>query len=146
MVRFQIVIDCHDADRLSRFWTEALGYVAEPPPTGFTTWDDYWRDVGLPETEAGGGVDRIIDPSGEGPRIWFQVVDEPKLVKNRLHLDLTVSGGRSVPMDTRKERVEAESRRLVQLGAKRVDTFFDEGVDHYAVAMRDPEGNEFDIN
>jgi hypothetical protein len=22
----------------------------------------------------------------------------------------------------------------------------DEGVDHYAMAMRDPEGNEFDIN
>jgi hypothetical protein len=23
---------------------------------------------------------------------------------------------------------------------------FEEGIDHYGVAMRDPEGNEFDIN
>ena len=28
----------------------------------------------------------------------------------------------------------------------RRDTICEDGVDHYAVAMRDPEGNEFDIN
>ena len=32
------------------------------------------------------------------------------------------------------------------LSATRVRTISEEGMDHYAVAMLDPEGNEFDIN
>jgi hypothetical protein len=44
-VRFQLVIDCADPDRLARFWAAALGYELEPPPAGFATWDDYWRDA-----------------------------------------------------------------------------------------------------
>jgi hypothetical protein len=59
---------------------------SEPPPAGFATWDDYWRDVGVPEAELGLGADCIIDPDGGGPRIWFQVVPESKMVKNRLHV------------------------------------------------------------
>ncbi len=54
----------------------ALGYEFEPPPEGAATWDDYWRDVGVGEEELGIGEDRIIDPAGSGPRIWFQVVPE----------------------------------------------------------------------
>jgi hypothetical protein len=30
-----------------------------------------------------------------GPSIWFQVVPETKIVKNRVHLDIHASGGRS---------------------------------------------------
>jgi len=75
-VRFQLVIDCADPDRLARFWAAALGYVLEPPPEGFATWDDYWRDVGVGEEELGLGEDRIVDPDGGGPRIWFQVVPD----------------------------------------------------------------------
>jgi hypothetical protein len=37
-----------------------------------------------------------------GPRIWFQVVRERKAVKNRLHLDISVGGGRAVPIETRR--------------------------------------------
>lgn len=51
-----------------------------------------------------------------------------------------------MPLDTRRERVEAEAARLVSLGATRLRTIATEGVDHYAVALLDPEGNEFDIN
>ncbi|MBO0785058.1 MAG: VOC family protein [Actinobacteria bacterium] len=144
--RFQLVIDCADPDRLSRFWAAALGYEPEPPPPGYASWDDYWRDVGVPEEELGAGADRIVDPGGAGPRIWFQVVPEPKTIKNRFHLDIGVSGGRTVPIDTRKQRVDAEARRLTGLGATMVKVLEQEGVDHYAVAMTDPEGNEFDIN
>ena len=36
--------------------------------------------------------------------------------------------------------------RLVSLGATRLRTIAEEGLDHYAVALTDPEGNEFDIN
>jgi hypothetical protein len=38
---------------------------------------------------------------------------ESKVVKNRVHLDLGVSGGRTVPVEIRKERVEAEAGRLI---------------------------------
>jgi hypothetical protein len=40
-------------------------------------------------------------------------------------------------------RVEAEAKRLEGLGAKRVRAFDERG--EYWVAMRDPEGNEFDV-
>ena len=144
--RFQLVIDCRDPEPLARFWAAALGYEFEPPPEGFASWDDYWRDVGVGEEDLGIGEDRIIDPGGGGPPIWFQVVPERKGVKNRLHLDISVSGGRALPLETRRRRVDAEAERLAGLGASRVRVLCEEGLDHYGVAMRDPEGNEFDIN
>jgi hypothetical protein len=145
-VRFQLVIDCADPERLAHFWAAALGYELQPPPEGFPSWDDYWRDIGVPEEELGGGADSIVDPSGEGPRIWFQVVPDRKEIKNRLHLDISVSGGRALPIETRRQRVDAEAARLALLGAVVLGPLDDEGLDHYAVAMKDPEGNEFDIN
>jgi len=145
-VRFQLVIDCADPEPLAHFWAAALGYELEPPPHGFTSWDAYWRDVGVPEDELGTGVDRIVDPDGQGPRIWFQVVPERKAVKNRLHIDIGVGGGRAIPIETRRQRVDAEAARLADLGAVLVEVLETEGLDHYAVAMNDPEGNEFDVN
>jgi len=145
-VRFQLVIDCADPEPLASFWVAALGYEFEPPPDGFASWDAYWRDVGVPEDELGIGADRIVDPGGHGPRIWFQVVPERKAAKNRLHLDIGASGGRAVPIETRRQRVDAEAARLVGLGARIVGVLDTEGLDHYGVAMQDPEGNEFDIN
>jgi Glyoxalase-like domain len=109
-------------------------------------WDDYWREVGVPEDEQGTGADSIVDPDGRGPRIWFQVVPESKTVKNRLHIDVHASGGRAVPIEIRRRRVDAEARRLTELGATVIGVMEQEGLDHYAVAMKDPEGNEFDIN
>ena len=98
-VRFQLVIDCKDPELLARFWAAALGYVLEPPPEGFATWDDWRRDIGLPDSELGTGADSIIDPRGDGPRIWFHVVPDAKVVKNRLHLDIHASGMAGVPHD-----------------------------------------------
>jgi hypothetical protein len=145
-VSFQLVIDCANPDRLARFWAAALRYELEPPPAGFATWNDYWRDVGVAEEELGPGADRIVDPAGHGPRIVFMAVPERKSVKNRLHLDIRASGGRTVPRETRRERVDAEARRLESLGATILRVLAEEGLDHYAIAMADPEGNEFDIN
>ncbi|MET7281169.1 VOC family protein [Kribbella sp. NPDC005582] len=145
-VSYQLVIDCSAAEPLAQFWAEALHYVIAPPPAGFDSWDDFYRSIGVPEDELGVGADSIVDPNGEGPRIWFQVVPERKSIKNRLHIDVNASGGRESSLDVRRERVEAEAARLVALGATRVRTNAPEGLDHYAVAMTDPEGNEFDIN
>jgi len=144
--RFQLVIDCQHPEPLARFWAAALGYVLEPAPDGFPTWDDWRRDIGLPESDLGVGVDSIIDPVGGGPRIWFRVEPDAKVVKNRLHIDIHVSGSRSDPLTTRKQRVDAEARRLTDLGALSTRALSTEGLDHYAMGMKDPEGNEFDIN
>ena len=35
---------------------------------------------------------------------------------------------------------------MVGLGATITGALAEEGLDHYAVGMKDPEGNEFDIN
>jgi uncharacterized glyoxalase superfamily protein PhnB len=77
--------------------------------------------------------------------VFFQDA-EGKSVKNQLHIDVSVSGGRAAAFGTRKQRVDAEARRLAALGATIVGVLQQEGIDHYAVAMTDPEGNEFDIN
>jgi Glyoxalase-like domain len=144
--RFQLVIDCADPDRLARFWMEALGYVIEAPPKGFESWTAFWRSKGLPDEENYDGIDSIVDPKGNGPRIWFHQVPEPKVTKNRLHLDIQASGGREVPLATRRERVDRAAERLVRFGATLLEAWDQAEIDHYGVGMLDPEGNEFDIN
>ena len=146
-VSFQLVIDCRSADPLAHFWAEALHYVIEPPPSGFDSWEDYYRSIGVAEDELGVGDDSIVDPNGEGPRIWFQVVPEQKSIKNRLHIDVRASGsGRDTPLETRRKLVDAEVARLEALGATRRPPIVEEYLDHYAVSMFDPEGNEFDVH
>jgi hypothetical protein len=126
-VSFQLVIDCSSADSLAHFWAEALHYVIEPPPTGFDSWDDFYRSIGVPEEELGMGADSIADPDG-------------------LHIDVRASGRRDTPLETRRELVDAEAARLEGLGATRRQPIVEEYLDHYAVSMLDPEGNEFDVH
>lgn len=143
----QIVYDCADPDRLANFYAAALGYKLQDPPEGFPTWEAFLASIGVPEEEWNDGS-AIVDPEGKGPRIYFQRMDTPKPAKNRLHLDLNASGGRKVPLEERRRRIDAEVDRLLALGlgATRLRAIEDEGVDHYAVAMLDPEGNEFDVH
>ncbi len=144
MTTWQITVDCSDPSRLVGFWAEALGYEPQPPPDGFDSWNAWYLSVGVPEDELeldGDGSDRIRDPRGEGPNIWFQPVPEPKSVKNRLHFDIYVGGGRGVPIEERRNRVDARVAELVAIGGTIRNTS-DEN-DHYFVGMRDPEGNEF---
>jgi Glyoxalase-like domain len=58
-------------------------------------------------------------------------VDDPKTVKNRVHLDLTTEAG---------DR-DAEIERLLALGARGVDVG-QTGEESWTV-LADPEGNEF---
>jgi len=142
---FQITIDCADPDLLARFWASALRYELHRPPNGFSTWSEYWISVGVPADETGDGFDAIVDPQGSGPRVWFQEVPEGKTGKNRMHFDVLVGGGRSVPMHRRRNRVNAEADRLEALGATVMRVMDSPNLDHYAIAMADPEGNEFDV-
>ncbi|MCX5056044.1 VOC family protein [Streptomyces sp. NBC_00201] len=146
--KLQLTIDCADPERLARFWATALGYKVEPPPAPFATWRAYWLGQGLAEEELGEGdcSDSVIDPDGVGPRIWFQQVPEGKVVKNRLHLDLGVGGGRSVPFADRKERVLAEVARLETVGASRLRMEDSEGSGSFFAVMHDPEDNEFCVH
>jgi hypothetical protein len=135
--QFQVTFDCAEPERLARFWCEVLGYVVPPPPAGFTTWDDFNRSQ-APEDQ--GSWFACIDPSGVGPRLYFQRVPEGKVAKNRLHLDVRVGTG--LVGEERLAALEAECARLVPLGAVRTRLLYDGG-DDSCIVMQDIEGNEF---
>jgi len=138
----QVVFDCADPPAVARFWAEALGYQVQPPPEPFESWEDWLAEQGVPK-ERWNDASAVIDPDGNGPRIFFQRVPEPKTVKNRVHLDLNVGGGPSTPLIHRRTRVDNEAERLARAGATFVRTVSEHG--EYFVTMLDPEGNEFDI-
>ncbi|MBU6530423.1 VOC family protein [Streptomyces sp. NPDC057245] len=134
--RFQVTFDCADPGRLARFWCEVLGYEVSPPPAGFSTWEDF--DRSRPPEERGSWF-ACSDPSGEGPRLFFQRVPEGKTAKNRVHLDVRVGTG--LVGEERLAALEAECARLLPLGAARVRLLYD-GRDS-CIVMQDIEGNEF---
>jgi hypothetical protein len=136
----QVVFDCTEPDRLAGFWASALHYQVQGPPEGYESWDRYLIETGVPK-EDWNSASAVVDPDGVGPRIYFQRVPETKVLKNRVHLDLNVGGGRRVPLVSRRERVDAEVGRLVDLGAISVRRMEEYG--EYCVVMQDPEGNEF---
>ena len=135
----QVVFDAAEPARLAEFWAFALGYVTEPPPPGFETWEDFGRSIGLPEEQFGDQA-AIIDPQGEGPRIYIQRVSEPKIAKNRVHLDVRVAGP-EVRGEERSRLVEQRVQELVGAGASIAWRHAD--ARGRSVVLRDPEGNEF---
>jgi len=141
----QLTMDCADPVVMVAFWCEALDYVPEPPPGDHPTWRAYWQSIGVPPEElppgAGETPESIVDPTGKGPRIWFQVVPESKTVKNRLHIDLGAVGGRDLPKETRAKLGRAAVERLTRAGGS-VIRLVDEP-DYFNAVMADPEGNEF---
>lgn len=135
----QVTVDCADPDAMARFWAGVLDYRVQDPPDGHRTWAEFSAEHGGPD-EAWSAV---VDPAGGGPRLLFQRVPEGKVVKNRLHLDVRVSGADTAP-GRRPPLVDAEVVRLCARGATHVRTIRDES-DYFAV-MCDPEGNEFCVN
>lgn len=110
--RWSLTIDCAHPARLAEFWAFALGYVSKPPPAGFAGWEEWLEQHGVPEEEWDEGA-ALSDPDGVGPSLSFMQVPESKVVKNRLHLDVQVGGGRETPWEIRWPRVvEAVERRL----------------------------------
>jgi hypothetical protein len=136
--QIQVTFDCADPQRVARFWCEVLGYVVPPPPEGFASWDDF--EATLPPENRDGAF-ACVDPTGVGPRLFFQRVPEPKVVKNRVHLDVRVGTG--MVGEERLAALEAECTRLIALGAERVRLLPADGVNESCLVMRDVEGNEF---
>lgn len=123
----QVTFDCAEPGRVARFWCEVLGYVMEP-------WSP--EDPRLPAACA--------DPTGAGPRLYFQPVPEGKVVKNRVHLDVRVGTG--LVGAERLATLQAESARLVALGAVEVRVLLADDENESCILMRDVEGNEFDLD
>ena len=105
----EIAIDAMDIPAVVPFWRAVLGYVDELP-------------------EAADSLPALIDPSGSGPSVWFQQMDEPRPQRNRIHLDV------SVPHDVAVARVEAAvAAGGTLLSERRAPAFW---------VLADPEGNE----
>ncbi|MET7701444.1 VOC family protein [Streptomyces sp. NPDC005485] len=136
--QFQVTFDCAEPERVARFWCEVLGYVVPPPPAGFASWDEYDRSL---SPERRGAAFACIDPSGVGPRLYFQRVPEGKVVKNRVHLDVRVGTG--LVGEERLAALEAECARLLPLGAVRGQLLRADGENESCLPMQDIEGNEF---
>lgn len=103
-----VMIDCQDPDALFAFWSAVTGVTIAQRYPGyiFTTPLD------------GGSI-----------RLAFQQVDETKVVKNRVHLDLS--------HDDPEQFVET----VLALGGSRVQ---DHEIDGFGWSiLQDPEGNEF---
>ncbi|WP_410664687.1 VOC family protein [Amycolatopsis sp. lyj-84] len=112
-----VVIDCHHPASLARFWAAALdGYEVAPYDEDEL---EHLRSLGLSGPEDDPSV--LVETTA-GPRLFFNLVPESKVVKNRMHLDLA----------------DDDVERLVALGAK-VLASPEDGV----VVLADPEGNEF---
>jgi F420H(2)-dependent quinone reductase len=89
--------------------------------------------LGRPVSPGANAENAAIDATdpASGPRLAFHKVPEPKTVKNRLHLDL------------RTDRFQAESERLIGLGATPIRDI--EKPAARWTTFADPEGNEFDL-
>jgi hypothetical protein len=143
---WQLTIDANDPALLARFWGQALGYLPAPPAEPRTTWHAHYRSR-LGERVA--FDDRLFDPEGLRPPIWFQAVPESKAGKNRLHLDLYPTGrDNALPQERRIEIVEAKVAELAALGATVLRREREDDPDDpvYYVVLHDPEGNEFCVS
>ncbi len=107
-MRIEFTLDCADLDRMAAFWTAAAGLVVEGVIEG-----------------------RYVALRGHGITLTLQRVDEPKTVKNRMHVDLLV------------DDVVQEVRRMESLGATRLTETARQEFGQTWFVLADPEGNEF---
>ncbi|MFE5310424.1 VOC family protein [Isoptericola sp. NPDC056605] len=101
----ELTVDAADREQVMPFWGVVLGHTRS-------------------------GAD-LLDPHGRWPGVWFQAMDEPRPLRNRLHLDVFV------PHDVRQARVDA-----ALAAGGRVTT--EEFVPHWWT-LADAEGNEADV-
>jgi catechol 2,3-dioxygenase-like lactoylglutathione lyase family enzyme len=109
----ELVVDCADPEGLARFWCEVLGFEV------------LFREGTSVEIGPAAGF------GGLQPTIVFDVSDQPKRDKLRLHFDVNATD----------QDQPAELERLLALGAKPVDV--GQTGDESWHVLADPEGNEF---
>jgi 4a-hydroxytetrahydrobiopterin dehydratase len=64
--QLEVAIDTMDSAVIRPFWQAVLDY-------------DYLEQYEV-----------LVDPRRQGPAVWFQQLDEPRPVRNRIHFDITV--------------------------------------------------------
>ena len=109
-----VTFDCRDPQQVAAFWSAVTGYAIEEVDS---PGNRYWL---------------VSSTDGRLPRMVFVSVPEPKVVKNRVHLDV-------LPVETDQA---AEVRRLLSLGATVVEDRRELKPGGWVV-LADPEGNEF---
>lgn len=139
----QVVIDCAEPARLAEFWAEALGYVRQPPPPGFDSWEQFAERIGIPRQDWD-KLDAVVDPAGSKPRLLFQRVPEAKTVKNRVHLDIDAAPGVARDSDERRDAARRHAEKLVGLGARHLYELDQPA--GWCLVMADPEDNEFCVH
>jgi predicted enzyme related to lactoylglutathione lyase len=83
----EIVVDCHDPERLATFWSALLGIDIRGEVREGTLW-----------------FAALMPVCPGGPIIGFQQVPEGKVAKNRVHLDMRVT------------ELDQAARRAIELG------------------------------
>ncbi|WP_327010240.1 4a-hydroxytetrahydrobiopterin dehydratase [Dactylosporangium sp. NBC_01737] len=78
----EIAVDAIDIPGVRPFWKAVLGYEDE---------EGAHDDPGA----------AVVDPHRLGPAVWFQQMAEPRIERNRIHLDI------SVPHDAAADRIAA---------------------------------------
>jgi catechol 2,3-dioxygenase-like lactoylglutathione lyase family enzyme len=107
-----VVLPVSDSSRASGFWRHALGYVAQDHNSDFLTPPE-WSPPSTTRREHGATHVHL---------------DED----DKVHVDLWIDDG---------DTLESEVRRLIALGATRVEWDYPEDAQH--VVLADPEGNLF---
>src|SRR4051812_21649606 len=102
----QVTFDCGDPGALAAFWAAVLGYIVQPPPEGFGSWDGALAAWGARPARRN-ARSAIVAPSGGGPRVFCQKVPEGKTAKNRVHLDVRAATG--PPTEPRMAALEEEA-------------------------------------
>ena len=101
------------------------------------------RSVGVPQEEWADGALHRGSRRQRRPGISFLKVPEPKVAKNRVHLDVQAGGGRGEPREVRWPRVTEAVERLTRGGRDRHPRGHPGRDCPTTVVMADPEGNEF---
>lgn len=105
-----VCIDTNDVVGATAFWSALTGYkVASSDEDGAS----------------------LVTTDGTGPGLYVQLVPEPRVGKNRLHLDLQTSD------------VAAGVDRALELGATEVKSYVE--ADGGWVVLADADGNQFCI-
>jgi hypothetical protein len=119
-----IVFDSPRPSAIASFWAAVLdGYDIAPYDDAEL---DRLRNLGIYDVADDPSV--LVEAPGVRPRLFFQLVPESKVVKNRVHLDLTT------------DDADAEVDRLTRLGARVLG-------DHDRwITLADPDGNEFCVH
>ena len=138
---FQVVVDCSDPHALADWWAETLAWqVEEQDETfirsmleqGHATEAETTQHQGRLVWRAGAAIHPDAAQTPTRQRVLFQLVDEGKTVKNRVHVDVRPIG--DVDLDQFRSALQARGATVLHTGQQGPHTW---------VTIADPEGNEF---